>query len=578
MEHSNAPRVLEINRKMKHRLISLLFIVGLLATVAALVPAQSPDNALLAKLDCPDRVQDVGFSPDGKLIAAGYGWNVKSGVRIWNATDHSVVANLIVGKADDANVSCVTFSPDNQWFAAGDWNGNVFLWRVGNWKSYKPVILNRGMSESLSFSPDSAKLALASDTDATMYDLRSGRITVIAGRKDRRYGFITISFSPDSKSVLFFRDAALQVWDLSTRKLIKTVKPPGSGFFGKASRDGKYAFATGSVDNGKQIAIWEALAQKKIGEFRFRESAPALVVSHSMQLFAVGGGNFGSGGNIGLWRLKDFKEVGYVSFGEFPIEALAFSPDDSVLAAASNDGYVLLYAVNLIRGPEVKKQDYALCGEILNEGNRVFIVPLSKVPGGRLDRFSYAWKREIVNPDSVASLAGAPVELSDWNIESSSDDDRARINQFKQLAPVRNANHIVFGDIQNPGWNEGLLAKIYGDGSFVVTNNFGHCLAYGSLDQFKTNFESVKARLVSEGLLGIPKAPLIVGAAHFRTRFIELAVDGVPELRTDADSIDVLLKGVPAEKREAFWRVFSQEESFINSLRQAGMKPPASQH
>jgi hypothetical protein len=55
---------------------------------------------------------------------------------------------------------------------------------------------------------------------------------------------------------------------------------------------------------------------------------------------------------------------------------------------------------------------------------------------------------------------------------------------------------------------------------------------------------------------------------------MELALDGVPELRSDADSIEVLLKGGPAKKREAFSRIFSQEESFINSLRQAGMKRP----
>lgn len=552
--------------------MKLILIVGLLVTAAALVPAQTADNALLAKLDCPDRVQDVTFSPDGKLLAAGYGWNVKSGVRIWNAADRSVVANLIVGKGDDANVSCVAFSPDGQWFAAGDWNGNAFLWKVGNWKSYKPVILNRGMAESLSFSPDSTKLALASEIDATIYDLRSRRITVIARRNDRRYGFITISFSPDGRSVLLFRDAALQIWDLTKRRLIKTVKPPGSGFFGKTPRDGKYALASGGGKNTQ--TIWEAMASKKIGEFSFRGGPLALAVSHSSEVFAVGGGNFGSGGDLGLWSLKDFKEVGYVSFGEFPIEALAFSPDDSILAAASDDGCVLLYAVNRIRGPEVKKQDYALCGEILSEGDRAFIVPLSQVPGGMRDRFTYSWKLEIVNADRVASLSGTPVELSDWNIESRADEDRARINQFRRVGPpTKSPNHIVFGDIQNPGWNEGLLAKIYGDGSFVVTNNPGRCLAYGSLDQFTTNFESVKTRLVGEGLLGIPKAPLIVGAAHFRTRFVELVVDGVPELRSDAESIDVL-KGAPATKREAFERIFSREESFVNSLRHGGMKPP----
>jgi hypothetical protein len=119
------------------------------------------------------------------------------------------------------------------------------------------------------------------------------------------------------------------------------------------------------------------------------------------------------------------------------------------------------------------------------------------------------------------------------------------------------------------------VAKIYGDGSFVVTNNPGRCIAYGSLDQLKTDFESVKTRLVSEGLLTIPKEPLVLGADHYRTQFMELALDGAPEMRSDADSIEVLLKGGPAKKREAFSRVFNQEKAFIDSMLHSGMKLPA---
>jgi hypothetical protein len=94
------------------------------------------------------------------------------------------------------------------------------------------------------------------------------------------------------------------------------------------------------------------------------------------------------------------------------------------------------------------------------------------------------------------------------------------------------------------------------------------------LDQLKTDFESVRKRLVAEGVLDVPKEPLVLGADHYRTRFMEVTLNGVPELRSDADSIEVLLKGGPAKKREAFSRIFDQEESFINSLLRSGMKLP----
>jgi hypothetical protein len=94
------------------------------------------------------------------------------------------------------------------------------------------------------------------------------------------------------------------------------------------------------------------------------------------------------------------------------------------------------------------------------------------------------------------------------------------------------------------------------------------------LDQLKTDFASVRKRLVSEGLISIAKEPLTLGADHYRARFIELTINGVPELHTDADDIGVLLNGGPAKKREAFSRIFNQEKAFIDSLLHAGMKLP----
>lgn len=560
--------------------MKILITIALLLFLVPLAPAQVTYGALVAKLDCPDRVKDVAFSSDGKLLAAGYGWNVQGGARIWNTADQSLIATLTVGKGDDANIERVAFSPDGKLFAAANWNGDVLLWNVGSWNSHRTILANRGSPKSLSFSPDTTKLAFASENAAIIYDFRSGKATTLTARMNERDSLISIAFAPSAKSVFVFRNESVQIWDLQSRNLIRTWKPSGFGFFGNVSPDGNYVIAGGGAVYGrKSVEIWNMLDQKRIGEVsEFRSGLFGMAISHSEKLFAVSGGSYGSGGDLSLWTLNDPHEIGFVSFGEFPLEGLAFSPDDKVLAAGSDDGFVLLYAVDRIQGPQVKKQTYSLCGEIVKEGNKSFIVPLSKVPGPNVRNFAYAWKLEIVNSDLVTSLTGLPVMLSEWNIESSSDDDRARINQFRPLMPKQRSNfrlnHIVYGDIQNPGWNEGFVAKIYEDGSFVATNNPGRCLAYGTLEQFKINFESVSKRLVSEGLLSIPKEPLILGAAHFRTRFMEVTVNGAPELRSDADSIEVLLKAGPAKKREAFSRIFDQEQSFIETLLHAGMRLP----
>ncbi|HEX8494979.1 MAG TPA: hypothetical protein VF658_19215 [Pyrinomonadaceae bacterium] len=554
---------------------------------AGFTEAQTIDEgggALLAKLANEDhRVQAVAFSPDGKLLAGGYGFYDDGGVTIWDVAGRSVVASLLGRASSKAGIERVAFSDDGKLFAAASDRGDVMLWTVGSWRSHKTILVKRGGTTDLSFSPDSTKLAYASDKAAILYDLQSGKAIVIATASDVGRGFNGISFSPDSKFVIVCGNTSIQVWDVESRKTIQVLRAATVGFFGRLSPDGRHIIAGGGAIYGKKsVQIWDFHEGRKVYELNeFRNGLFALAISHSGKLFAVAGGTYGGGeGAVSLWNLDEGRELGFVSFGDYPIHGLAFSPDDSLLAAASSDGFVLLYSVERLRGPQVKKQDSTLCGEIMVEGNRAFIVPLSKVPMPMESDFDFPWKLEIANADSVAGVANSPVVLQSWAIESSAATDRARIMEFNSLLPRArpaeiNSNHLIWGDVMNPGWNEGFIAKIYGDGSFVATNNSGKCLAYGHLNQLKTDFDSLKKSLVAEGFLSLPKAPLTLGADHYRTRFIELKLDGAPELRSDADSIEVLLNGGPAKKREAFLRVFNKEEPFLSSLLRAGMKLPA---
>jgi hypothetical protein len=565
------------------RIIIRSFVIALCLVSLAVAQARGQgSDALLARLDCPDRVKDVAFSPDGKLLAAGYGWNAQGGARIWNLADRTTAATLKVGKGDGRNVELVTFSPDGKLFAAANWDGDVMVWAVGSWGEYKSVLTNRGSPKSLSFSPTGTKLAFASDEVALVYDLGSGKVNTLAARKTPRDSFVSLFFSPDGKSITLCRYNAIEVRDAESGELIRSWEPGGMSFFGRPTPDGQFVIAGGGAVYGKKLVeIWNAPEGRKVGEMSgFRSGLFALAISNSGKHFAVAGGNYGSGGDLSLWDLKEARELGFVSYGRMPFEGLAFSPDDKILAAGSNDGFVLLYAADRLRGPELKKQTTNLCGEVLVEGDRVFIRPLSKVPMGR--GFEYAWQFEVLDDGALAAMAGAPVVLKDWTVASSAATDRVRVDEFQSLlrgARSANAvsNYAVFGDIQNPGWNEGFIVKVYGDGSFVATDNPGRCLASGSLGDTKStgDFDSLKKRLLDAGLIDIPAEPLTRNLAHYRTRFIELTTGGAAQLRSDAESVDLSqpFKG-PTRKAQDFSRIFEREERFINSLLKAGLRPP----
>src|SRR5438552_17475050 len=99
--------------------MKILIAVALLPFLVPLATAQATDRALLAKLPSPDhRVQSVAFSPDGKLIAAVYGFFDDGGITIWNTADRSIVATLQLNKSDKAGIKRLAFSDDGKLLAA----------------------------------------------------------------------------------------------------------------------------------------------------------------------------------------------------------------------------------------------------------------------------------------------------------------------------------------------------------------------------------------------------------------------------------------------------------------------------
>lgn len=556
-------------------------VVLLLVANVALAQSWSGDaGSLVTKFKPPDRrVRDVAFSPNGRLLAASYGHSDEGGVTIWNVSDQRVVANLLFKTKDAVGVPRITFSHDGDFFWAATENGDVIRWNVGAWRSKKTILANRGRPTDLTSSRN--LLGFTSEDVVLVYNLNTAEVIELArkAKADPGDSFHGISFTPDEKLVAVSGRRGTRLWDIETRKQLTEWEAKSFGFFGGLSPAGNYLIAGGGPVFGKKsVQIWNMKERKLFNEFaKFRGGLFSMAISHSEKLLALAGGTYGdTGGDLSLWSIESGNEIAYTSFGRTPMHGLAFSPDDSTLAVGSEDGFVLVYNVERLNGPMVKKQTSLLCGEIVLDGLRGYIRSLTKV-AMPMSGFDYPWKLEVVNSETVQELNGAPVVLEDWSIESSAGADQARIHEIRSLLDDRArafSDHVVFGYVQNPGWDQGYVAKLYNDGRFVAANNNGKCLAYGSLADLKTDFSTVRNRLISSGLTSISVEPLTLGADHYSTAFIELTLNGVPELRSDADDIAVLLKGGPAKKREAFSRIFATEKQFVSSILHAGMKLP----
>jgi WD40 repeat protein len=533
-------------------------------------------KVLLSKFETPDhRIQDVAFSPDGRMIAAGYGFYDEGGITIWDITSRKVIATLLEKESKKGGINKTAFSKDGKLFAAADSKGNVWIWKIGDWRNYKKIINDKGDANGLVFSPDSLKLAFSSEENTLVYDFTSNKVDVIAAGEKDSNEFDGISFTPDGKYIVVSGRKGTQTWDVQTKNFINDWKNPAFNFFSQLSPDGRYfIYGGGAIYGEKSVEIRHFPDGKKIKELNdFRNGIFALAISDSGKYFALAGGTYGGEGTFSLWRFDEIKELGFATFGDSPVKGLAFSGDEKMLAVGSDDGYVLIYDTERFRGGETKQQTEKLCGEIKNEGGKTFITALSKIPGIMTQDFVYPWTLEIANSDAVKDSVGLPVVFQNWAIESSSADDKARINELKPLLSKdqNKSNYIVFGIGENPGF--GYVIKIFNNGNFAAANRSGKCLSYGNLSQLKTGYQTVKQRLLDEKFLSIPREPLTIGADHFRTEFIEITTDGVSEIRTDADSFELLMKEKgKTKKREAFSQISTKEQGFVDSLLKAGFR------
>lgn len=275
------------------------------------------------------------------------------------------------------------------------------------------IILKAGRPSALVFSSDGKTLALSSEFAVFYCDLMTWNSRKLRSRAGPAEEFIVAGFSADGRELAVCRAAAIQWWDVDTGKIVKNWAPHGLGFFCSLSSDRDYLVAGGgAILTDKNVEVLNASDGKPLaGHSGFRSGLFASALSHSGQWIALGGGNYGSGGDLSLWSLRDLHEIGFVSIGRFPIQGLAFSPDDSVLAAGSHDGVVLLYAVDRLRGPQRTKQTVALCGEVSVETDKAYIVPVSKGPVPMSEKFDYGWELEVADSAAVKKLVGLPVVI-----------------------------------------------------------------------------------------------------------------------------------------------------------------------
>lgn len=278
-------------------------------------------------------IMSLAFSPDGQVLASGgsetdgsiYVWNTNTGRRIrrnriqnGRVTSIAIVSkgNLIASSSDVAGVSLwewqnrrrrenerwvtghqhnilsLLVTPDDRVLVTGGLDG-IRLWNI---QAMKPIytLVRFDVVTALAIHPNGYILASASqDGTLKLWNLRTSKLLEeIEGHQE---AINTLTFTPDGEILISgSRDRSIKLWRSGTGELLKTLEN------------------TGNIN--------------------------AIAVHPSGVLFASG-----SREGIRLWDIETGEIINTFAGHSDWVEALAFSPDGSMLASGGFDNQVKLW-------------------------------------------------------------------------------------------------------------------------------------------------------------------------------------------------------------------------------------------
>ncbi|MBW4510898.1 MAG: caspase family protein [Scytonematopsis contorta HA4267-MV1] len=294
-----------------------------------------------------DKVYSVSFSPDGKMLASA-SWDKT--IKLWSIPDGKLI-NTFPVPSEKPNV--ISFHPNGKIIAASCGDAKIRLWDL-NGKLLKTLTGHDKNVIGIRFSHNGQLLASAGfDSKVKIWRVADGKeIASLSGHENKVY---SVTFSSDDKTLASAgADNLIKLWSLNNLKDIKeieTLRGHSKDVFSVRFSPDDKTLASASAD--RSVRLWNLNTSKTISYTQTKASIPAFFPSDNIGNKTEN--SISQNSNLLTLDLRQEKWVGKITQGikikiltahKDKINSLSFSPEDKVLATASDDNNIILWDLN----------------------------------------------------------------------------------------------------------------------------------------------------------------------------------------------------------------------------------------
>jgi WD40 repeat protein len=297
------------------------------------------------------------MGPDGQVLAAGF----KDGTIELRQMSNGRVLRSLDGHS--SLVLKVVFSPDGQLLASVSEDHTVRLWRVDDGTVLHTWAHGSYAVQAVAFSPDNQHLALNGDKDAaiSIWQVSDARLRRRLPGSPSQHGsgmafVMALTFSTDGRALIAgSQNDVVQQWRIEDGQLIDNQ----AGHTYQLNRSSNTIDGVTFSRDGTTVATSE-LADVYVWRLRdgqllhaldgHRSRIWSMAFSPDGQFLASGGGRSMlepefNDTSIQVWSMSDGRQLLKFTEHTATIRGLAWSPNGSILASASEDGTVRIWQV-----------------------------------------------------------------------------------------------------------------------------------------------------------------------------------------------------------------------------------------